>query len=229
MKKKGILGAIVIALLCMGCVHKLNAVTTKTGNNFQLSDVKSEISQEKCCICGNNERSLMPYYRKSGMLGLVCLNTMEISSLDTRIYSDDGTKIIGDSGLSITSSSHGEEECSFRINGMPNHGIFEGKVNYGKKSTPNFEVIKKYLCQNCLDKVLSMYQDEMEWSDSKGRFPEVCIVDFQTNELYTLGKSHTGYWIRDYWIHIDHDDDSSSIMAIYAPEDKMDSGSEVSR
>ena len=51
-------------------------------------------------------------------------------------------------------------------------------------------------------KVLSMYQDEMEWSDSKGRFPEVCIVDFQTNELYTLGKSHTGYWIRDYWIHI---------------------------
>ncbi len=29
MKKKGILGAIVIALLCTGCVHKLNVVTTK--------------------------------------------------------------------------------------------------------------------------------------------------------------------------------------------------------
>lgn len=79
MKKKGILGAIVIALLCTGCVHKLNAVTTKAENNFQLPNVKSDISQEKCCICGNNERSLMPYYRKSGMLGLVCLNTMEIS------------------------------------------------------------------------------------------------------------------------------------------------------
>ena len=153
---------------------------------------------------------------------------MEISSLDTRVYSDDGTEIISDGGLSITSSSHGEEECSFQINGMPNHGIFEGKVKYGEKSTPDFEVMKKYLCQDCLDKVLSMYQDEMEWSDSKGRFPEVCIVDFQTNELYTLGKSHTGYWIRDYWIHIDHGDDSSSIMAIYAPEDKMDSGSEES-
>ena len=54
-------------------------------------------------------------------------------------------------------------------------------------------------------------------------------MDFQTNELYTLGKSHTGYWIRDYWIHIDHDDDSSSIMSIYAPEDKMDIGIEDSR
>ena len=94
MKKKGILGAIVIALLCTGCVHKLNAVTTKAENNFQIPDVKSEISQKECCICGNNERSLMPYYRKSGMLGLVCLNTMEISTLDTRVYSDDGTEII---------------------------------------------------------------------------------------------------------------------------------------
>lgn len=33
MKKKGILGAIVIALLCTGCVHKLNVVTTKAENN----------------------------------------------------------------------------------------------------------------------------------------------------------------------------------------------------
>lgn len=198
MKKKGILGVFVIALLCTGCVHKLNTVTTKAENNFQLPDVKSEISREKCCICGNNERSLMPYYRKSGMLGLVCLNTVEISSLDTRMYSDDGTKIIRYSGFSITSSSYGEEECRFQINGMPNHGIFEGKVNYGEKCTPDFEVIKKYLCQDWLAKDLSMYQDEMEWSGSKGRFPKVCIVDFQTNELYTLGKSHTGYWIRDY-------------------------------
>ena len=45
MKKKGILGAIVIALLCTGCVHKLNAVTTKAENNFQLPNVKSDISQ----------------------------------------------------------------------------------------------------------------------------------------------------------------------------------------
>ena len=229
MKKKGIFGVFVIALLCMGCVHKLNTVTTKAENNFQLPDVKSETSQEKCCICGNNERSLMAYYRKSGMLGLVCLNTMEISTLDTRVYSDDGTEIINDGGLSIMSSSHGEEECSFQINRMPKRGIFEAKVNYGEKSTLDFEVITKNLCQDCLDKVFSMYQGEMEWSDSKGRFPEVCIVDFQTNELYTLGKSHTGYWIRDYWMHIDHNDGSSSIMAIYAPEGETDSGSEEKR
>ena len=96
MKKKGIICAIMIAFLCAGCVHDWNAVTIKAENDFQLPEVKSVISQEGCCICGNNERSLMPYYRKSGMLGLVCLNTMEISTLDTRVYSDDGTEIISD-------------------------------------------------------------------------------------------------------------------------------------
>ena len=101
MKKKGILGAIVIALFCTGCIHNLNAVTTKEENNFQLPDVKSEISPVKCCICGNNKRNLIPYYRKSGMLGLVCLNTMEISTLDTRVYSDDGTEIISDGGRAM--------------------------------------------------------------------------------------------------------------------------------
>ena len=50
MKKKGILGAIVIALLCTGCIHKLNAITTKAENNFQLPDVKSEISQENAAF-----------------------------------------------------------------------------------------------------------------------------------------------------------------------------------
>lgn len=68
MKKKGIIGAIMIALLCAGCVHDWNAVTIKADNDFQLPEVKSVISQEECRICGNNERSLMPYYRKSGML-----------------------------------------------------------------------------------------------------------------------------------------------------------------
>lgn len=84
---------------------------------------------------------------------------MEISTLDIRVYSDDGTEIISDGGLSITSSSHGEEECSFQINGMPNHGIFEGKVNYGEKSTPDFEVIKNTYAMivwiksfSCMDK-----------------------------------------------------------------------------
>lgn len=182
----------------------------------------SNIAEADCCICGENERSLMDYYRKSDMVGLVCLNTMSISNLDTRPYSDDGTEIINNGNLSIMITSQGESECSFHISGMPDRGIFEAEVHYGEGNTADFEKIKKFLCQKCLDKVTGMYEDEMNWSHGEGRFPEVCLVDFATNELYTLGEHHTGYWIRDFWVHLDHGEDKSDIMVIYAPEDKME-------
>lgn len=47
-------------------------------------------------------------------------------------------------------------------------------------------------------------------------------MDFATNELYTLGEHRLGYWIRDFWVHIDHKEEQSDIMVIYAPEDKME-------
>jgi len=181
----------------------------------------SEVAKEECCICGVNNRSLMDYYRKSGMIGLVCLNTMNISNLDTRQYSNDGAEIIDDNSGDMY-NSHGENECSFSISGMPSRGILEATVYYGEDAGPDFDVIKDFLCQECINKVIEMYNDEMSWSNGDGRFPEVCLVDFATNELYTLGEHHTGYWIRDFWVHIDHKKEQSDVMLIYAPEDKME-------
>lgn len=218
MGKKFIVLLIVLSLFVTGCskVEGAAAEQEYTGASYT-----STVSEEECCICGSNERSMMDYYRKSGMVGLVCLNTMNISSLDTRSYSNDGTKVIDDSS-GHTYTSHGENECSFFISGMPSRGIMEAEVHYGDDSSVDFEIIKDFLCQSCLDKVTEMSEDEMEWSDGTGRFPEVCLVDFATNELYTLGEHHLGYWIRDFWVHIDHKEEESNIMVIYAPEDKME-------
>lgn len=183
--------------------------------------IESEIEQDSCYICGDNEKSLMGYYRKSGMIGLVCLNTMSISSLDTRPYSDDGTEIIDDGNLSFTFTGHGEEECMFHIQGMPSHGILEADISYGENCEPDFDKIKECLCQKCLDHVIEMYDDAKRW-DKNNRFPDTCLVDFQTNELYTLGENYAGYWIRDFWVHIDHEEERDSVMVIYAPEGKME-------
>lgn len=218
MRKNGLLLLLLLMLCATGCTQAEGAVEEEKGYSVHYT---SEVTQEECCICGNNDRSLMGDYRKSGMVGLVCLNTMNISNLDTRPYSDDGTELLDDGNMSIMTSSHGEQECSFHISGMPGRGILEAKVYYGEESKPDFNKIKEFLCQSCLDKVVDMYEEEMDWSDGQGRFPEVCLVDFATNELYTLGEHHVGYWIRDFWVHIDHMDDYSNIMVIYAPEGKM--------
>ena len=65
-------------------------------------------------------------------------------------------------------------------------------------------------------------KNEMEWSDGNGRLPEVFIVDFATNELYAIGNHRVGFWIRDFWIRVDHKENEEEIMAIYAPEGKME-------
>lgn len=219
MERKIVVLLVAIMLCLSGCANAEGA-TIEEEKDYSVH-YTSEVSEDECCICGENDRSMMGYYRKSGMIGLVCLNTMSISSLDVRPYSNDGTEIIDNSsGTMLT--SHGENECSFHISGMPGRGILEAEVNYGEESTPDFKKISEFLCQNCLSKVAEMYEEEMNWSDGEGRFPEVCLVDFATNELYTLGEHRLGYWIRDFWVHIDHKEEQSDIMVIYAPEDKME-------
>lgn len=97
-----------------------------------------------------------------------------------------------------------------------------GSVTYDDGSGLDFDKAKQFLCQKCLDKVCEMYKEEMEWSDGNGRLPEVFIVDFATNELYAIGNHRVGFWIRDFWIRVDHKENEEEIMAIYAPEGKME-------
>ena len=217
MRKWGFIITLGLCITIAGCgVQPTEAKNLK--KQTQKLTIKSEVSQAECCICGDNERSLMPYYRKMDSVGIVCLNTMNISNTDVRIYDDDGTELLQNDSMIQTITSHGEDECSFWISGMPNRGITEVRVDYGKLSKPDWKRIKTFLCQNCLNKVLDMYQEEMEWNEEEARFPEVCLVDFTDNELYSLGKAYGGYSIRDYYVRIEHGEQSDEILIFYAPE-----------
>ena len=211
-----------------GCTEKATQSDFKDrvlSESIEEKDYSIQVDSElkgDCYICGDNENSLIPYFRKSGMIGLVCLNTMDISNLDTRAYSDDGTEVLENGTMGIMTSGHGDGECMFHISGMPGRGIFEASVTYDDGSGLDFDKAKQFLCQKCLDKVCEMYKEEMEWSDGNGRLPEVFIVDFATNELYAIGNHRVGFWIRDFWIRVDHKENEEEIMAIYAPEGKME-------
>ena len=211
-----------------GCTEKATQSDFKDrvlSESIEEKDYSIQVDSElkgDCYICGDNENSLMPYFRKSGMIGLVCLNTMDISNLDTRAYSDDGTEVLENGTMGIMTSGHGDGECMFHISGMPGRGIFEASVTYDDGSGLDFDKAKQFLCQKCLDKVCEMYKEEMEWSDGNGRLPEVFIVDFATNELYAIGNHRVGFWIRDFWIRVDHKENEEEMMAIYAPEGKME-------
>ena len=213
---------LLLASMCVlsGCTEKATQSDFKDrvlSESIEEKDYSIQVDSElkgDCYICGDNENSLMPYFRKSGMIGLVCLNTMDISNLDTRAYSDDGTEVLENGTMGIMTSGHGDGECMFHISGMPGRGIFEASVTYDDGSGLDFDKAKQFLCQKCLDKVCVMYKEEMEWSDGNGRLPGVFIVDFATNELYAIGNHRVGFWIRDFWIRVDHKENEEEIMAI---------------
>lgn len=220
MKKRKLLILTLATVLLSGCAAQQSNAKDGTADKEEIKrpTIQSMVEQSDCCICGNNERSLMPYYRQMDSIGVVCLNTMYIANTDVRTYDDDGNELIGSTYYNSTSSSHGKGECSFWTDGMPSRGIGRIKISYGEKSSPAWDKIKEFLCQSCVDKVVEMYVDELEWQGDNARFPEVCIVDFQTNELYPLGKTQLSYFVRDYYVHIDHEDDGDDITVFYAPK-----------
>ena len=123
---------LLLASMCVlsGCTEKATQSDFKDrvlSESIEEKDYSIQVDSElkgDCYICGDNENSLMPYFRKSGMIGLVCLNTMDISNLDTRAYSDDGTEVLENGTMGIMTSGHGDGECMFHISGMPGRGIF---------------------------------------------------------------------------------------------------------
>lgn len=222
MKGKIITLSLICALTVIGCTQ-IKATTSQetqeyTEQEYQGIHVDSEVKKKDCCICGDNEKSLMSYYRKIDSVGVVCLNTMNISNTNVRIYDDNGNEIIHSDSMNHLFNSYGEKECSFSIAGCSNRGYAHVTLTYGEESVLNWEKIKTYLCQDCLDKVVDMYNNEMDSNGEDKRFPDVCLIDFQTNELYTLGKKYGGYMIRDYYIDIDHREDHDDLLIFYAPE-----------
>ena len=79
------------------------------------------------------------------------------------------------------------------------------------------EKAKAILCQDCLDKLLAV----METYGPEGEEPkprDLCLVDFQTLELYSLQEQYISYYIRDYYVRMDQTDGGIKIEAVYVPE-----------
>ena len=63
----------------------------------------------------------------------------------------------------------------------------------------------------------------MECYGKKGEEPrprDLCLVDFQTLEVYSLQEQYTGHFIRDYYVRMAEMEDGLEVEAIYAPERK---------
>ena len=185
--------------------------TGKTWERQEQSPADSALDDlAECYLCGNHNRSLMSMFRGRDDLGVICVNDWYV--MDMQIRNLDG---MGGGGSGRTVGA--EEACSFQTDRNPERGISEVTVEYGANSIFDVKKVQNHLCQTCLDKLLEVmncYRYEGEESGAR----DICLVDFQTLELYSLQEHYISHYIRDYYVQVDGQDGKElEVTGIYTP------------
>lgn len=104
----------------------------------------------------------------------------------------------------------------FRISQNFSRGISEIEIDYGENSIFDLNAVRDQLCQECLDQLLDVMDCyDLEGEEAQPR--DLCLIDFQTMELYTLQEHNRSYYIRDYYVQIAMDDSGAEVNAFYMP------------
>ena len=172
--------------------------------------VKSTLdNKEECCLCGSNSRSLMGMYRGKDDLGIISLNNWYV--LDMGVGKDADETISGQNSSRITAT--GEDGCIFHVDQNHARRISEVRIEFGEGNYFDVDKVRGYLCQTCLDKLLDVIDVDVDSGCPTG----LCMIDFQTQELYSLQNQYVTYYIRDYYVKIESGEDKI-VTAVYAPE-----------
>ena len=170
----------------------------------ELPAVQSELSDsEGCYLCGTAKESLMGYFRQFDDLGIISVNQWYVLDFGILPHEEDGADT---SGTRTGMTGTGEGGDFFSSTQTPSRGISKVKVSYGEDSILDVEKAKTILCQDCL---------RTGREEPKPR--DLCLVDFQTLELYSLQERHASYYIRDYYVRLDQTEDGMEVEAVYAP------------
>lgn len=204
-----IIWVIVLEVLC-GCTKGLIASNVTNEYDFPLSRT------EKCIMC-ELTGSFVPE-NEDDTIKIMCLNTWAVGDLRLFEYDELGNDI-GYSGAKImTSDSHGEGECRWTFWSNTGRHTCDITITYGEESILDPHELAMQLCQECLDQIVDTVFDN-ETTQNKIYHCDV-LWDLSTNEIHPISPDVTGYYIQDFWVHIDHHDeyDIDSVYIVYNPE-----------
>ncbi len=197
-------------------------------------DIQSKLEDKSSCLlCGDDSRSMINYYRQFDTIGLISLNDWYM--VDFSLNSDEdmatGSESYGenissdgktsDRWASVSGSSGQAASALTQVNTGLMHifadTISSGhrmamQVTWGRDLTLDTTLVEEHLCADCLRKVVDSLTISKRRYENKSPIP-LCLVDFQTLELYSVQDWQTEYCIRGYWIDLQYSDDGVSIKA----------------
>lgn len=175
--------------------------------------MKSELEdQDRCYLCGNNGKSLVEYYRKESTIGIIALNNWYVTDFKIEKKQDE----INSGTPSVLTNVEG---ISINSEGTPDRGMASIEVDLSENYQVNYKELKGNLCQTCLDKVLSALEYAKWKVEDKEPIP-LCMVDFETLDIYSIQDTSCKYSVRDYWIVISHKGDTVIVEAYELPYDE---------
>lgn len=183
----------------------------------ETEDFVSTIDKENCFLCGSNRPGIFDYYKKSGCIVLVCLNTWNIADTNVYEYDDNGKIVEEPNGFSTNINTHGENECSWMVAGDPVRHTATATLTYGDNSGLDPERLSAQLCQNCLKKVADALWTtgyENDWTYHCDVF-----MNMETEDIYPISSTITRGNIGAFWLHIDHEQENNRDIAylVYNP------------
>lgn len=182
---------------------------TFDGMESELQDVG------QCYLCGNSNKSLMGYYRKIDTIGLISLNDWYVLDFPLKNYDGEGNELVGEDTNNMTSGNTGD--IMYSCDGTASRGMAEIEVTLPEDYKLNTETLTQNLCQVCLDKVTASLKYWKKENEKKEAIP-LCLVDFDTLEIYSLQGTYPAYFVRDYWIEMELNGNEMEVEAFYLPE-----------
>ena len=165
-------------------------------------------NKEESCLGASNSRSLMGMYQGEDDLGIISLNNWYV--LDMGVGKAEDETMSGQNSSRITAT--GEGGCIFHVDQNHARRISEVRIEYDEENYFDVDKVRGYLCQTCLDKLI----DVIDVCGDSECPVALCMIDFQTQELYSLQEQYVTYYIRDYYVKIESDEEKI-VTAVYAP------------
>lgn len=193
-------------------------VSTKHRADIDVTfdDLRSSLENtSECYLCGNAEESLMRYFRNFDTIGLISLNDWYVIDFPLKNYDENGNEVESATSTSFLSGNTGE--ISYSSDGTPSRGMASIDVTLPENYEIDTNMLENHLCQNCLSKVAASLEYRKTDGENKEAIP-LCIVDFKTLEIYSLQDYWRAYFVRDYYVEMDFDDNIVRTEVFYLPE-----------
>lgn len=184
----------------------------------ETEDFVSTIDKGNCFLCGSNRPGIFDYYKKTGSIALVCLNTWNIADTNVYEYDDNGKIVDEPNGFSTNINTHGENECSWMVAGDPVRHTATATLTYGDNSVLDPERLSAQLCQDCLKKVADALWPtgyENDWT-----YHCDVLMNMETEDIYPISSPIIKCAIDNFWLHIDHEQENNRDIAylVYNPQ-----------